>query len=327
VLIGEDALDAGVAALAGITGGQIIVPLAQDTDRAIEDALDAARLPFVASEPVVGRPSEIETCRRGGVVRAVWSGAAGKANRPVDLVARAAGALAAALAVPLMEEAEAAKLAAEEGIVCHLTSLVLVDEAGEASESVPATRKIDLSRPRTFVGRDFAVLGAAASSPLRAVAFAAGDSGVRALYGSGGAMLRSSSRRIGRTFDTFESQGFGGSSSGFDGSGPAADFDPIPGIGLAAKAASIDWDAAPDALRAGDLSSLPPDVAAAIRLAAASAEIVSAAVRAGMDPVAFVVALLARAAVGDRTAGRIARAALKGVAEAEIAAAAKAVGI
>jgi hypothetical protein len=49
VLIGEDALDANVAALAGITGGEIIVPVGPGTDRAIADALDAARLPFVVA--------------------------------------------------------------------------------------------------------------------------------------------------------------------------------------------------------------------------------------------------------------------------------------
>ena len=53
------------------------------------------------------------------------------------------------LAIPLMDEDAAAKLAQAEGIVCHLTSLVLVDEAGERQAGLPAPRKIALSPPRT----------------------------------------------------------------------------------------------------------------------------------------------------------------------------------
>ena len=35
-----------------------------------------------------------------------------------------------------------------EGVVCHLTSLVLVDEAGERHEGLPAARKVALAAPR-----------------------------------------------------------------------------------------------------------------------------------------------------------------------------------
>jgi len=52
------------------------------------------------------------------------------------------------LAIPLMPQPDAAELAAREGIVCHLTSLVLVDETGTAHAGIPATRKIALSTPR-----------------------------------------------------------------------------------------------------------------------------------------------------------------------------------
>ena len=43
----------------------------------------------------------------------------------------------------------AARVAEEEGLTTHLTSLVLVDEASEAQEGVPAMRKVLLPTPRT----------------------------------------------------------------------------------------------------------------------------------------------------------------------------------
>ena len=58
-----------------------------------------------------------------------------------------AGWAAAMLAIPLMTEETAAKLAEAEGIVCHLTSLVLVDEAGATHAAIPAVRKVRLSTP------------------------------------------------------------------------------------------------------------------------------------------------------------------------------------
>src|SRR5262249_42294253 len=65
------------------------------------------------------------------------------------IVARAVAALAASLALPTLATAEAAKLAEAEGLVTHLTSLVLVDESGATQESVPASRKVPLATPAT----------------------------------------------------------------------------------------------------------------------------------------------------------------------------------
>lgn len=66
-------------------------------------------------------------------------------------MARAVAALAAALALPCLDSATATRLAASEGLVTHLTSLVLVDEATEVTDALPATRKIALPSPRTGV--------------------------------------------------------------------------------------------------------------------------------------------------------------------------------
>ena len=53
------------------------------------------------------------------------------------------------LALPALDDETATQLAESEGLVTHLTSLVLVDEVGAAQEGIPGTRKIALPMPRT----------------------------------------------------------------------------------------------------------------------------------------------------------------------------------
>src|SRR5262249_32314483 len=73
----------------------------------------------------------------------------------------------------------------------------------------------------------------------------------------------------------------------------------------------IDWDQDPDALRRGDLTGLPADAADAIRAAAQLPTVAALAQTLGVDPVALVIALIARAAgKSSRSAQRIARAVL-----------------
>src|SRR5215468_9091187 len=86
------------------------------------------RAPHRVAAPIEGSPSRVETLRRGGRLTATWSTPATPAAASAE--ARLIAATAAMLAIPLMSQEAAAELAAREGIVCHLTSLVLVDEAG-----------------------------------------------------------------------------------------------------------------------------------------------------------------------------------------------------
>lgn len=82
---------------------------------------------------------------------------------------------------------------------------------------------------------------------------------------------------------------------------------------------SIDWDANPAALQAGNLSGLDAEVAETIRLAAARPEVVAFASQFGIDPVKLVLALLARSqATASRSARRLARALLAGVPEGQL---------
>jgi hypothetical protein len=70
----------------------------------------------------------------------------------------------------------------------------------------------------------------------------------------------------------------------------------------------IDWDDDPDALRRGDLASLPQDATAAIERAAQLPAIVALAHALQLDAVVVVIALMAKAAgTASRSAQRIAR--------------------
>src|SRR5262245_19903843 len=142
VLIGEDSLEANVGHLAALTGGEIFVPEGADVAAAVRSAVRAMRQP--AGDPRVGH------LRRSGLV--MW------ARRRADLSAsasalpkgdRAAAAYAASLLLASLTEKEAATLAEMEGLVTHLTSLVLVDEEGAKQAGLPATRKVALPTPRT----------------------------------------------------------------------------------------------------------------------------------------------------------------------------------
>jgi hypothetical protein len=272
VLIGEDALEAGIAHLAGMTGGQVFIAAGSDAGAAIAAALEAARAPFAPSKPINGNPVRLETCRRGARVIATWGA---KTKEKASLAARQIGATAAALAVPLMNEKPAAKLAAAEGIVTHLTSLVLVDEAGERYAGLPARRKVLLSSPPRYL---------ACVGPQEADDFDIGA--LRSLGPAREMHILSAPHSSVRN-------------------------DVLAPINLGPLVHRIDWDADPEALWRGDLSDLPLDAVVAIRAAANVTEIVEFAAALRVDPIIVVVALLARAAgASNRSAQRLARAIL-----------------
>ena len=193
VLIGEDALDAGISHLAGMTGGQSLVAASSDAGIAIAAALEAARAPRVSPQPIEGKPMQVMALRRGARVIATWDeqrwGEPGE--QAVTTEARQIGATAAMLAIPLMQEGEAKALAESEGVVCHLTSLVLVDEAGVRHEGLPAVRKVALAAPA--MARAIAMpVGMLDRSAAPAASRSTGRAGVlrRSLTGGTGGGLR-----------------------------------------------------------------------------------------------------------------------------------------
>jgi hypothetical protein len=300
VLIGEDALEANVAHLTTISGGQVFVAAGADAGDAIAAAFSAARSPHERPKPIKGNPTRVETLRRGARVIATWGA---KTKAKASLAARQIGATAAMLAIPQMTQELATKLAEAEGIVTHLTSLVLLDETGERQEGIPARRKVSLARssvPQTgtlyCIGPDIPFRSS--SDPF--ISYAHRDMGSRS----------------GRLRDVLA---LGGDE---DQPKPPNPFD------LAHAVRSIDWDADPEALRRADLSGLANDIVLAIRLAAARPEIIALADALGVAAVVVVIALLAQKASGqNRSAERLARAILPGDRADAVAAAMSEVGL
>ena len=147
-MIGDDSLDANVGSLAAMTGGELFPVSGQDSDDAVLLAMEALRRPAVkAPKYVKGLPKSIETFIGGMLLSAEWSDKPLKAES--DDFSNAIVAIATSMALAGMDAEKASDLAEQEGIVCHLTSLVLVDEEATAQEGIPEQRKVHLSTPAT----------------------------------------------------------------------------------------------------------------------------------------------------------------------------------
>jgi hypothetical protein len=320
VLIGEDALEAGIAHLAGMTGGQVFVAAGSDAGDAVAAAIAAARAPCVQPEPIGGALSHIVALRRGARIVATWGE---QSTEAAGAEARQVGATAAMLAIPLMQEDAAAALAQAEGIVCHLTSLVLVDEAGERQAGLPASRKVALSTPRTAGYAMLARHVAAADLAMPAMEAPPADARATGMQRSRSVFSFSLGRRRTRGDDIRPAA----PPPRPTGAGPSAG-GPDRSINLRGVARRIDWDDDPEALRRGHLTDLPPEVEAAIRAAAQAPAVAALAQALGQDPVVVVIALLARAEGGwSRSAKRLARVILGKADAAAVEAATRAVGL
>jgi hypothetical protein len=143
VLIGEDSLEAHVGHLAALTGGEIFLTAGSDAGTAIAAAIGSLRQPHVVAAPIREAPEALRARIGGMELRARWQPALAEDGAGAEDQGVIA-AVAAALAIPRMEMEEAARLAEAHGIVCHLTSLVMVDEAGTSQPGLPAHRKVPL---------------------------------------------------------------------------------------------------------------------------------------------------------------------------------------
>ena len=143
VLVGDGSLDAGVGHLAALTGGQVAWAPVVDVGSVIATALDGLRVPAAASSGTVeaGRPVRVQAVRGGVAIAAAWQQTQEGAAGPADDVGR----YAAALALPLLAGEATEAFAVAHGLCTHLTSLVLVDEAGEAQEGLASMRKVPLA--------------------------------------------------------------------------------------------------------------------------------------------------------------------------------------
>lgn len=147
VLIGEDSLEANVGHLAAISGGEIFIASEGNLTRALQAAFTALRSPPQKKHEPDGSPDRIAVSRSGMKVTVQWHLEMKPSNDTP--AARATSAIAASLALQFLDTEAATALAEAEGLVTHLTSLVLVDEAAEIQSGIPANRKVFLPSPAT----------------------------------------------------------------------------------------------------------------------------------------------------------------------------------
>jgi hypothetical protein len=280
ILVGEDSLEANVGHLAALTGGEIFVGAGADIEVAVVAALGSLRTPGETGTPIVGEPQRIAVRRAGMQIAAEWTARAEAVE--ATALSRAVAACAASLALPLLDMEAAGQLAEAEGLVTHLTSLVLVGEAGVTLEGVPATRKIALPTPATALSLGLACMMPYASAQRESVDSAGAPPWLP--DASEGRLYRRTTFRALRSRAKPSQPGF-----------------------------AIDWNTAPKQLQAGDLSSLDTDMAKLIRDAAVLDEVSALARSLGLDPVVLVIGLLARMqAASNRSAARIARTIFRG---------------
>ena len=289
VLIGEDALEAMVGHLAALTGGSLFVAV-DDVEAAVVTALLSLRAPHLIASPIVGDPQRLVTLRAGMRVTALWGAASETA--PAGLISsRVVGAVAAALALPLLAPEPAGAFAEAHGLVCHLTSLVLVDQAGERQEGIPLPCPVPLMTPRGASGARSLLAFDCAFSLACEVASDGPD----------------------RTTEPTEIN--------------AAPASPAE---LPALALPVTWATDPNGLALGDLTSLPKPVRVWLSYTAANADdgVVALAAALGIAVETLLLGMLARC-VGDRdrTAARIARAILGAADPGALAAAMTALGL
>jgi hypothetical protein len=309
VLIGEDSLEANVGYLAALTGGDIFIAAGHDIAPAFAAALRALRSPC---EPVI-ESADAAGClvaRRGGM-RLTASFATAAAPGADDIATRGVAALAASLRLPTLTTGDAARLAESEGLVTHLTSLVLVDENGATQESVPASRKVPLATPATQAPRGpvvLACLGDVRAAPVGAAypASAAPQPAARFCEDEDALRRATATGRQGR-----KTPGRGDSTLRRLAGGLGRDMLERSGEDLSRIARNMNWDFAPDRLQAGDLKGLGSSVQEAIRKAAAKSDVIALARTLGLAPIVLVIGLMAHAiAQHNRSARRLARAVL-----------------
>ena len=306
VLIGADALEVNVGHLAALSGGQMFVVAGEDAGSAISAALASMRTEVLGSSAVPGVPDKVVRLISGTKVTAEWGKAEGAELPQV-------AAFAAHVAMAGMEEQQAASLAEREGIVSHLTSIVLVDEEGATQSELPEQRKIALPHA---AGMSFA---ATYSDPAVSVRASSGFRSMRAVM-SASPLVGSSA---GAVPEPMHWAGHRGRASFglFVAEAPELEAEamlPTSVVRTLAGAgpvfAPFDWNAHLGSVVTNPVGPLPAAVTLLILRAAAMPEFVRMAGQTGVGAQALAVAIFARVfAPDDRVAQRVSRKILAGV--------------
>jgi hypothetical protein len=315
VLVGEDSLAANVGHLAALTGGQIFVSSGLDLPEVLQRAIASMRAPRLrqARVPQGLAVSTAEALAGGMRIAARWSLPRRASPVPDEEVSRAVAAYAAWLALPRLEEEDAAALAEAEGVVCHLTAMVLVDDAGEAQEGLPAQRKVPLMTPRTAQSQRHLRPVASAAAPMMSAAMPPPDLGLDVPSFSRRAAPKDGSLLREDTASRMSSPSAPNRRASLTAPGRLVRaLRRFRRPNLQDLRGHVDWTNNPDALQRGDWHGiLPPDILATLHAVAQRAEVRQLAAALGIPAEVVALALLARAeAAADRGAARLARAVL-----------------
>lgn len=233
-------------------------------------------------------------------IRAAWSGEPAQTAVERDALSEGVAAYAANLALSSLPESAAGELAVGEGLTTHLTSLVLVDEAGPVQEGLPVTRKVNLPTPRT----DAQVAYSLAAPPVVCES--------RRMYSPQAKLPPPPPEKI---------LDLGPPSPDMSEAEQEAQTERQP-ENLHLVTSRIDWKKQGRALGECDLSGLEPAVAASIQALADREDIRERAAGWGIEPIRFALALVAAwaalvAEYGDRNAGRVQQRLFQGVANSD----------
>lgn len=321
VLVGPDALDAHVGRLAALTGGHCLVAEGLNVADAITSAFAACRVPVSHARfsGTASNPASLAIGRSGADISISW-------GKPSKRGADDVGRFAAGLAVAGMTEDDATGMAISHGLCTHLTSLVLVDEAGERQSGIPATRKVPLMRSafRSIAPQSLSLV--ASGAPM--------------------AMLSATPTFDGAWMDpTPKIPGVRRYPAPKGGSAPDLPKLPKwPDVGMfpdetiptsfpmptgrttfrqdmGLLASDVDWDDIAGRDLPREMSLLPRHVQLWVMKAAAEASVETLAKALGKPSILVAIALLAAAAKGYRSATRLSRSVLGGASEVDVAAA------
>jgi hypothetical protein len=145
LLIGEDSLEANVGHLAALSGGQLLVAVGTEVGAMMARLFAEMRRPHLSAVPIDGPPEEIEALIAGVRLTAIWERDVPGTRDNHSAVPVAA--VAAALALPRMDESAGIELAVAEGLVSHMTSLILLDETEALKSGLSVLRKIPTRTP------------------------------------------------------------------------------------------------------------------------------------------------------------------------------------
>ena len=143
ILVGPGSLDANIGHLCAITGGQVLFAPGRDVASSLRTAFKALRNRARAIEGKTSNdvPTSL-TARRGGVnINVTWHDSKLIEAGSTEV---AIGRFAASLALPLLDASATEAWSRAHSLCTHTTSLVLVDEIGEASEGFSRMRKVPL---------------------------------------------------------------------------------------------------------------------------------------------------------------------------------------